>query len=63
MIERFHTTARMSRIVRHNGTIWLCGQVGAGATVGEETGNIAVVGQQVNLPAGSTVKAGEQRAE
>ena len=37
--------------------------IGAGATVGEETGNIAVVGQQVNLPAGSTVKAGEQRAE
>ena len=37
--------------------------IGAGAPVGEETGNIAVVGQQVNLPAGSTVKAGEQRAE
>ena len=37
--------------------------IGAGATVGEETGNIAVVGQQVNLPAGSAVKAGEQRAE
>ena len=37
--------------------------IGAGATVGEETGNIAVVGQQVNLPAGSTVKSGEQRAE
>ena len=37
MIERFHTTARMSRIVRHNGTIWLCGQVGAGATVAEQT--------------------------
>ncbi len=37
--------------------------IGAGAIVGEESGNIAVVGQQVTLPAGSTVKAGEQRAE
>lgn len=35
--------------------------IGAGAIVGEETGNIAVVGQQVVLPAGATVKAGEQR--
>lgn len=37
MIERFHTTARMSRVVRHNGIVWLCGQVGAGATVAEQT--------------------------
>lgn len=37
MIERFHTSARMSRIVRHNGTIYLCGQVGEGATVAEQT--------------------------
>ena len=37
MIERFHTSARMSRIVRHNGTVWLCGQVGAGAPVAEQT--------------------------
>ena len=37
--------------------------IGAGATVGEETGNIAVVGQQVQLPAGCAVKAGEQRAQ
>lgn len=28
MIERFEQTARMSRIVRHNGTVYLCGQVG-----------------------------------
>lgn len=27
-IERNHVSARMSRIVRHNGTIYLCGQVG-----------------------------------
>lgn len=27
MIERMETGARMSRIVKHNGTIYLCGQV------------------------------------
>ena len=37
--------------------------IGAGAVVGEETGNIAVIGQQVTLPAGAEVKAGEQRAQ
>jgi len=37
--------------------------VGAGSQVGEETGNIAVVGQDAVLPAGSVVKAGEQRAK
>jgi len=37
--------------------------IGAGSMVGEETGNIAVIGQHVTLPAGSTVVAGEQRAE
>ena len=37
MIERFHTGARMSKIVRHNGMVYLCGQVGAGDTVAEQT--------------------------
>lgn len=37
MIERFHTNARMSRIVRHNGTVYLCGQVGEGANVTDQT--------------------------
>ncbi len=37
MIERFETGARMSKIVKHNGTVYLCGQVGAGATVTEQT--------------------------
>ncbi len=37
--------------------------IGAGSVVGEETGNIAVVGQDAVLPAGSVVKAGEQRAK
>ncbi|WP_444995191.1 RidA family protein [Aliikangiella sp. IMCC44359] len=27
MIERIETATRMSRIVKHNGTIYLCGQV------------------------------------
>ena len=34
--------------------------VGAGAIVGEETGNIAVIGHSVTVPAGVKVKAGEQ---
>lgn len=37
MIERLHTSDRMSKIVRHNGTIYLCGQVGAGDTVADQT--------------------------
>lgn len=37
MIERMHTGARMSKIVRHNGTVYLCGQVGAGDSVADQT--------------------------
>ncbi|WP_282048279.1 RidA family protein [Sulfitobacter mediterraneus] len=37
MIERKHTNARMSKIVTHNGTIYLCGQVGSGTDVTEQT--------------------------
>jgi enamine deaminase RidA (YjgF/YER057c/UK114 family) len=37
MIERLHTSDRMSKIVKHNGTIYLCGQVGAGETVADQT--------------------------
>ena len=37
MIERRHTNARMSRIVTHNGTVYLCGQVGDGTSVAEQT--------------------------
>ncbi|MGR6859343.1 RidA family protein [Aliivibrio salmonicida] len=32
MIERQETKQRMSRIVKHNGTVYLCGQVCADAT-------------------------------
>jgi glucose-1-phosphate adenylyltransferase len=34
--------------------------VGAGSYVGEETGNIAVVGQNMTVPAGAKVAAGVQ---
>lgn len=34
MIERQQTQARMSRIVKHNGVIYLCGQVCKDATQG-----------------------------
>ncbi|MEM7545714.1 MAG: RidA family protein [Pseudomonadota bacterium] len=37
MIERLHTGARMSKIVKHNGVAYLCGQVGAGESVAEQT--------------------------
>jgi len=37
MIERIHTSERMSKIVKHNNVVYLCGQVGAGETVSEQT--------------------------
>jgi len=37
MIERLHTNERMSKIVKHNGTVYLCGQVGSGETITEQT--------------------------
>lgn len=37
MIERIETSARMSKIVRHNGVAYLCGQVGAGADAAAQT--------------------------
>lgn len=37
MITRLHTNARMSKIVKHAGTIYLCGQVGSGKDVAEQT--------------------------
>lgn len=38
MIERMHTGQRMSKIVKHNGTVYLCGQVGnAEDSVAEQT--------------------------
>ena len=37
MIERIHTNQRMSKIVKHGDVVYLCGQVGDGATVTEQT--------------------------
>ena len=37
MIERQDIGQRMSKIVKHNGTAYLCGQVGDGASVTEQT--------------------------
>ncbi len=37
MIERKHKGTRMSKIVIHNQVAYLCGQVGAGDTVAEQT--------------------------
>ena len=37
MIERLHTSARMSKIVKHNGVAYLCGQVGSGETIADQT--------------------------
>lgn len=37
MIDRSHTGPRMSKIVRHNGVVYLCGQVGAGDSVAAQT--------------------------
>lgn len=37
MIERLHTATKMSKIVKHNGVAYLCGQVGEGATVTDQT--------------------------
>lgn len=37
MIERLHVGARMSKIVKHNGVAYLCGQVGDGDDVAEQT--------------------------
>ncbi|GAB5435898.1 RidA family protein [Falsiruegeria mediterranea] len=37
MIERFHTTERASKIVKHNGVVYLSGQVAEGDTVTEQT--------------------------
>lgn len=37
MIERREIGQRMSKIVKHNGTVYLCGQVGSGESVTEQT--------------------------
>lgn len=37
MIERMETATRMSKIVKYNNVVYLCGQVGSGHSVTEQT--------------------------
>lgn len=53
MIERLHTGQRMSKIVKHNGVAYLCGQVGAGETVAEQTADCLSRVDALLLEAGS----------
>ncbi len=55
MIERQQTKARMSRVVKHNGTIYLCGQVCADATkdITEQTQTMLAKVDELLLEAGS----------
>lgn len=55
MIERLETGARMSRIVKHNGTIYLCGQVCADSTkdITEQTQTMLDKVEALLLQAGS----------
>jgi enamine deaminase RidA (YjgF/YER057c/UK114 family) len=54
-IERIETKQRMSRIVKHNGTIYLCGQVCADATKGitEQTQTMLDKVDELLIAAGS----------
>jgi enamine deaminase RidA (YjgF/YER057c/UK114 family) len=56
MIERLQTKQRMSRIVRHNGTIYLCGQVCADASkdITEQTQTMLAKVDQLLIEAGSS---------
>jgi len=55
MIERIETKQRMSRIVKHNGTIYLCGQVCADATkdITEQTQTMLDKVDELLIEAGS----------
>ncbi len=57
-IERIETKQRMSRIVKHNGTIYLCGQVCADATKGikEQTETMLEKVDELLIKAGSDRK-------
>lgn len=58
MIERQQTKQRMSRIVKHNDTIYLCGQVCADATkdITEQTQTMLDKVDQLLIEAGSDRK-------
>ncbi|MFC0279377.1 RidA family protein [Falsigemmobacter intermedius] len=40
MIQRINIGPRMSEAVIYNGTVWLAGQIGEGATVAEQTADV-----------------------
>ena len=54
MIERTHTNARMSKIVKHGRTVYLCGQVGSGADVAEQTRDCLSRVEALLIEAGSS---------
>ncbi|RRS08452.1 RidA family protein [Pseudoalteromonas sp. J010] len=58
MIERIETKQRMSRIVKHNGTIYLCGQVCKDAEQGikEQTETMLEKVDELLIQAGSDRK-------
>ena len=52
-IERMESNHRMSKIVKHNGTVYLAGQVGEGATVAEQTRDCLAQVERLLAEAGS----------
>jgi enamine deaminase RidA (YjgF/YER057c/UK114 family) len=54
MIERIGTTARASKIVKHNGVAYLSGQVAEGATIQEQTQDCLVKVDALLTEAGSS---------
>lgn len=52
-IQRMDIGKRMSDIVIHNGTVYLAGQVGEGATVAEQTKDILATVDELLAKAGS----------
>lgn len=55
MIERLHTSVRMSKIVKHNGVAYLCGQVGtAGDSVADQTRECLAKVDELLAEAGSS---------
>ncbi len=57
MIERIETSQRMSKIVKHNGVVYLCGQVGiAGESVADQTKECLKRVEDLLAKAGSSPK-------
>ena len=54
MITRHHTSARMSKIVIHNATAYLCGQVGDGVDVAAQTADCLARVDRLLTEAGSS---------